>query len=54
MPKLEFLKQTGCTVDNVDFKARGILGNGHFMMFETNRRQAFDVIRGWIEEKIKA
>jgi pimeloyl-ACP methyl ester carboxylesterase len=53
-PPGELLTQAGCTVDNVQLKDRGILGNGHFMMLETNRRQVFDVIRGWIESKIRA
>ena len=26
--------------------------NRHFMMLETNRRQVFDVIRGWIEANL--
>ncbi len=53
-PPVEFLKQAGCTVEDVQLKDHGILGNGHFMMLETNRRQVFDVIRGWIETKVKA
>jgi pimeloyl-ACP methyl ester carboxylesterase len=52
-PPVEFLKQAGCTVEDVQLKDRGILGNGHFMMLETNRRQVFDVIRGWIENKVR-
>jgi pimeloyl-ACP methyl ester carboxylesterase len=46
-----FLRQTGCTVDDLQLKDRGILGNGHFMTLETNRRQVFDVVSRWIEEK---
>jgi hypothetical protein len=53
-PPVEFLKQAGCSAEDVQLKDRGILGNGHFMMLETNRRQVFDVIRGWIETKVKA
>ena len=53
-PPVEFLKQAGCAVEDVQLKDRGILGNGHFMMLETNRRQVFDVIRGWIEAKVRA
>jgi hypothetical protein len=53
-PPVEFLKQAGCTVEDVQLKDRGILGNGHFMMLETNRRQVFDVIRGWIDTKVRA
>jgi hypothetical protein len=33
-------------------KDLGVLGNGHFMMIENNRRQVFDVIRGWIEKNV--
>jgi pimeloyl-ACP methyl ester carboxylesterase len=51
-PAVEFLKQAGCDVEDVQLKDRGVLGNGHFMMLENNRRQVFDVIRGWIEEKV--
>jgi hypothetical protein len=47
-----FLQQAGCAAEDVQLKDRGILGNGHFMMLETNRRQVFDVIRGWIESKV--
>jgi pimeloyl-ACP methyl ester carboxylesterase len=47
-----FLKQAGCDAEDLQLKDRGILGNSHFMMFENNRRQVFDVIRGWIEQKI--
>ena len=47
-----FLKQAGCDAEDLQLKGRGILGNGHFMMLENNRRQVFDVIRGWIEQKV--
>jgi hypothetical protein len=49
-----FLKQAGCNAVDFQLKDRGILGNGHFMMLETNRRQVFDVIRSWIDEQVKA
>jgi hypothetical protein len=32
----------------------GILGNGHFMMLENNRKQVFEVIRDWIEKRVPA
>ena len=48
------LKQASCDAEELQLKERGILGNGHFMMFENNRRQVFDVIRGWIEQKVPA
>jgi pimeloyl-ACP methyl ester carboxylesterase len=47
-----FLKQMGCPADDLQLKDKGILGNGHFMMFEPNRRRVFDAIRGWIESHV--
>jgi pimeloyl-ACP methyl ester carboxylesterase len=49
-----FLQQAGCAAEDLQLKDKGILGNGHFMMLETNRRQVFDVIRGWIDAKVRA
>jgi pimeloyl-ACP methyl ester carboxylesterase len=49
-----FLKQAGCNAEDLQLKDRGVLGNGHFMMMEDNRRRVFDVIRGWIEANVKA
>jgi pimeloyl-ACP methyl ester carboxylesterase len=47
-----FLNNAGCTADDLQLKDKGIRGNGHFMMFEPNRRQVFDTIRGWIESHV--
>jgi pimeloyl-ACP methyl ester carboxylesterase len=47
-----FLKQAGCTAEDIQLKDHGITGNGHFMMLETNRKQVFDVIQGWMERKV--
>jgi pimeloyl-ACP methyl ester carboxylesterase len=49
-----FLKQAGCDADDLPLKDKGILGNGHFMMLESNRKEVFDVIQGWVEQKVKA
>jgi hypothetical protein len=49
-----FLKQAGCDAVDFQLKDKGILGNGHFMMLESNRRQVFDTIRAWLEEKLPA
>jgi len=49
-----FLKQAGCDAEALALRDQGILGNGHMMMIENNRRQVFDAIRGWIERKIPA
>lgn len=48
------LKAAGNTAEDLLLKDRGILGNGHFMMMETNRKQVFDVIAPWLEQKVKA
>ena len=48
------LKQAGCDAEELQLKDRGVLGNSHFMMLENNRRQVFDTIRGWIEQKVPA
>src|SRR5262245_25126550 len=52
-PTVAFLKQAGVDAEEFDLKGKGILGNGHFMMLESNRRQVFDAIRGWLESKIR-
>jgi pimeloyl-ACP methyl ester carboxylesterase len=45
------LAKAGARAEHIHLKDRGILGNGHFAMIETNRREVFDVIRSWIESK---
>ena len=49
-PIIEALTASGAKAELIELKARGILGNSHFAMFENNRRQVFDVIRAWIEK----
>jgi pimeloyl-ACP methyl ester carboxylesterase len=49
-----FLKQAGCDAEHLKMEDKGVKGNGHFMMVESNRKEAFDVIKGWIESKVKA
>ncbi len=51
-PVVAFLKQAGVDAEEFNLKDKGILGNGHFMMLENNRRQVFDAIRGWLEQRI--
>ncbi|OFV91827.1 MAG: hypothetical protein A3H95_02595, partial [Acidobacteria bacterium RIFCSPLOWO2_02_FULL_64_15] len=51
---VEALKQSGAIAEHIALKDRGITGNGHFAMVETNRKQVFEVIRGWIESKLPA
>jgi pimeloyl-ACP methyl ester carboxylesterase len=52
-PTVAFLKQAGVDAEEFNLKDKGIVGNGHFMMLENNRRQVFDAIRGWLETKIR-
>jgi pimeloyl-ACP methyl ester carboxylesterase len=54
VPVVEFLKQAGCNAESLALKDHGILGNGHFMMLETNRKQVFDTIHAWIVSKVPA
>jgi pimeloyl-ACP methyl ester carboxylesterase len=49
-----FLNQAGCTAEYMPLKSRGILGNGHFMMLENNRKQVFGVILDWLGGKVEA
>ena len=51
-PILDALTQSGARAELINLKDRGILGNSHFAMFENNRRQVFDVIKGWIEQRV--
>jgi pimeloyl-ACP methyl ester carboxylesterase len=53
-PILDALIKSGAKGEVIDLKERGILGNSHFAMFENNRRQVFDVIKGWIEQRVPA
>ncbi|MBI4265797.1 MAG: hypothetical protein HY657_15585 [Acidobacteria bacterium] len=49
---VEALGRSGALAEHIQLKDRGILGNAHFAMLETNRKEVFEVIRGWIEAKI--
>jgi pimeloyl-ACP methyl ester carboxylesterase len=53
VPIISFLKQAGCDAEALNLADKGIRGNGHFMMLETNRKQVFDTIRNWVEGKLK-
>jgi pimeloyl-ACP methyl ester carboxylesterase len=53
-PVTAFLKQAGCDATDFQLKDKSILGNGHFMMLETNRKQVFDAINTWIVAKVPA
>jgi pimeloyl-ACP methyl ester carboxylesterase len=45
------LIQSGAVAEHINLKDRGILGNGHFAMLETNRKQVFEVVKAWIDSK---
>ena len=51
-PIIDALTKSGAKAELIELKTRGILGNSHFAMFENNRRQVFDVIKGWIEQRV--
>jgi pimeloyl-ACP methyl ester carboxylesterase len=53
-PILDALVQSGAKAELINLRDRGILGNSHFAMFENNRRQVLDVIKGWIEQRVIA
>jgi hypothetical protein len=46
------LNQSGAQAEHINLKDKNITGNGHFAMVETNRKEVFEVIRGWIESKV--
>ena len=52
--QVAYLKQAGCSIEHVQLKELGILGNGHLMMVEENRKQCFDVLEGWIRKNVRA
>jgi hypothetical protein len=49
---VDVLRQAGAPAEHLNLRDRGITGNGHFAMIETNRQEVFEVIRGWIEQTV--
>jgi pimeloyl-ACP methyl ester carboxylesterase len=49
---VQALVRSGALAEHISLKDRGITGNGHFAMVETNRKQVWEVIRGWIDSKV--
>jgi pimeloyl-ACP methyl ester carboxylesterase len=43
------LQRSGARAEHLHLRDRGILGNGHFAMLESNREEVFDVIRAWTD-----
>jgi hypothetical protein len=46
------LKASGANAEFFNLRDKGITGNSHFAMLETNRKEIFDVLKGWIESKV--
>lgn len=44
-----YLRQGGCTVDDLRLAELGIHGNGHFMPLETNNREVLQVVLDWLD-----
>jgi pimeloyl-ACP methyl ester carboxylesterase len=49
---VQALTASGAMAEHIALKDKGITGNGHFAMVETNRKQVFEVIRTWVESKV--
>jgi pimeloyl-ACP methyl ester carboxylesterase len=48
---VDFLQQAGAQVEHVRLEERGVRGNGHAMMLETNSGAVAAVIENWIADK---
>jgi pimeloyl-ACP methyl ester carboxylesterase len=51
-PIIDALTKSGAKAELINMKDRGLVGNSHFAMFENNRRQVFEIVRGWIEQRV--
>jgi pimeloyl-ACP methyl ester carboxylesterase len=49
---VQALNASGAVAEHINLKDKGITGNGHFAMVETNRKEVFEVIRTWVESKV--
>jgi pimeloyl-ACP methyl ester carboxylesterase len=52
--QVAFLKQAGCTAEHLQLKDFGVTGNGNLMLFETNNKDVFGVIRDWLAKSVAA
>jgi hypothetical protein len=48
---VDFLQQAGAKVEHVRLEERGVRGNGHAMMLETNSQAVAAVIEEWVVGK---
>lgn len=49
----EHLKASGCDTEWMYLPDRGIYGNTHALMMESNSRQIADLICDWLKEHVK-
>ena len=47
-----FLRQAGCSVDDLRLSEHGVRGNGPYMMLEKNNREALLPILAWINQRV--
>ncbi len=48
-----FLTQAGAKPDAIRLADRGLRGNGHMVMLETNSDAVADLVAGWIGSHVK-
>jgi pimeloyl-ACP methyl ester carboxylesterase len=48
----EFLRQAGCSADDLWLAEHGITGNGHFMTLEENSREVLGVALDWLDAHV--
>ena len=48
----EFLRQAGCSAEDLWLSEHGITGNGHFMTLEENNREVLGVVLRWLEANV--
>ncbi|MGE0594366.1 MAG: alpha/beta fold hydrolase [Vicinamibacterales bacterium] len=51
---VQALTRAGARAEHLNLGDLGIPGNGHFAMIESNRKQVFDVIAGWLSRTLPA
>ena len=49
---LAFLKQAGCTAEELRLAQHGVHGNGHMMMVEKNNREVLQPILDWMDKNV--
>ncbi len=49
---LAFLKQAGCTAEELRLAEHGVHGNGHMMMVEKNNREVLQPILDWMDQNV--